>query len=251
MATLTALNKKAHANLSVSSERAINFAAPRHLMQLWVNELSQAVIDFPIFITRQSNGYSALSAMTSFDAGRNLFVNGKHWQSSFQPSLMQTYPFYLMRPEDGGDKPVMGIDEDDPVFGIKGEAIFDTAGKQSLWVSQINSRLIEDARNMVHSAKFLEQISSLKLSRQIDISVHYADGPINKITNLRTIDEDKLHDLNSEQLMALRDAGYLAPIYAMLLSIYQLNSLIRRHNSLNENKIARINLEVAKDHPHS
>ncbi len=247
MARLTALNQQTHGDIHVSPDRALGYAAPRYLMQLFVNEISQAVTDFPIFITRQSNGHPAISAMTSFDTGRNLFVKDNVWQSSFQPSLMQTYPFYLMKPDDGSDKPIIGLDASDPVFGKAGDPVFDSSGKQSLWVTQVMSRLMEDVRNMVHSAKFLERIFALKLNRQIDISVHYADEAVNRITNLITIDEDRLHELQAEPLSALRNDGYLAPIYAILLSIYQLNALIRRHNISSDRKILRINLEVAKD----
>ncbi len=62
------------------------------------------------------------------------------------------------------------------------------------------------------------------------------------------IHEDRLHQLSESEHSELRRKGYLAPIYALLFSVNQLNALIRRHNSHQPgDAIVNINLEVSKD----
>ena len=247
MARLTALNFEKHKTLRVAPNHAISYAIGRHLLQLRVGEVSKAIVNFPVFITRQDNGEFTLSAMTSFEVGRNLFIQSQNWDAVFRPALMQSYPFYLMQPEDGTKNPVLAIHEESQVFGDQGEALFNEAGKLTLWVNQIRAALMEDANNLVQSFMFIKKITELNLIRSIDIAVHYETGTIDRIRSLNTINEDMLHSMSSDQIAELRDSGYLAPIYAILFSIYQLNALIRRHNKNQDKLISRISLEVSKD----
>ena len=78
--------------------------------------------------------------------------------------------------------------------------------------------------------------------------VQYGDDAVQTLKGLHTLDEDKLQSLPAEQLQELSKKGYLAPIYAMLVSIFQLNALIRKHNSIDSlNNVKHVKLEVARD----
>lgn len=248
--TLSELNFEAHKELKLTSNAAIVFATARHMLPLRVSEVSQAMSDFPVFMSSvQSTGDYALSALTSFEPQKNLFLKDNEWQSGFRPVMMQTYPFFLIQNKSNSDVPLLGIDPESPALVLdQGEALFANNDRPALWVSQMRARLLEDSRNIVHTFEFFERVEALELIRPIDISVKYVDETKNTITGLLTINEDRLHGLSPENLAALRDKGYLAPIYAMLFSVYQLNALIRRHNSYdNLLGIQTINLEVSRD----
>ena len=74
--------------------------------------------------------------------------------------------------------------------------------------------------------------------------VKYASGPQNTLTGFHTIDEAKLQDLPIEEFNDLKEKGFLAPIYSMLISIYQLNALIRRQNAIDgAERIAQVSIE--------
>ena len=152
-----------------------------------------------------------------------------------------------MQPEQPGGEPVLGLHAESQALGKTGEALFTSSGQPSIWVNQVRARLMEDARNTVHSFGFLEALSNLKLIRAIDLVLSYQDEETDRITGLHVINEDALQSLSAAQLISLRDKGYLAPIYAMLTSVFQVNTLIRLHNSVYPNrKIARVSLEVSK-----
>jgi len=190
MAKLTALSSDTHNGLKLKEQSGIIYAQNAHMLPLRVTEVAQATVDFPVMMSRMSNGAMSLSALTSFEPNKNLFVAGDEWNSSFQPAAMKTYPLFLMKAEDGRPEPILGV----------------------------------------------------------DLALNYADGQTNRIRGLSMIHEDNLQSLPSERLTELRDRGYLAPIYAMLFSVFQLNALIRRNNAAEgTTKIKNINLEVSKD----
>ena len=249
MATLTALTSSEHSNLKLKVMSGIIFAQNAHMLPLRVTEVAQATVDFPVMMSRMSNGTMSLSALTSFEPNKNLFVSGGEWVSSFKPVAMRTYPFFLMKAEDGSAKPVLGIDGDSEALSEeKGEALFDKKGKLSLAVKQLQAQLMEDSKNMVHTFQFFETLEKFGLIRSVDLALNYADGQTNRIRGLSMIHEDNLQILSSEHLTELRDKGYLAPIYAMLFSVFQLNALIRRNNQIKGvAPIKNINLEVSKD----
>jgi len=249
MATLTALTSDAHGSLKITANSAIIYAQKAHMLPLRVTEVAQAIVDFPVMISRMSNGAMSLSALTSFEPQKNLFVSGGEWISSFQSTAMKTYPLFLMKSEDGSREPVLGIDADSEALSSdKGQALYDKKQKLSLSVKQIKAQLIEDSKNMVHTFQFFDTLQKFNLIRAVDVVLTYMNGQTTCIRGLSMIHEDNLQSLSSERLTELRDRGYLAPIYAMLFSVFQLNALIRRNNAAEGTaNIKAINLEVSKD----
>jgi len=249
MAKLTALSSDTHNGLKLKEQSGIIYAQNAHMLPLRVTEVAQATVDFPVMMSRMSNGAMSLSALTSFEPNKNLFVAGDEWNSSFQPAAMKTYPLFLMKAEDGRPEPILGVDAGSEALSKDdGQSLFDKKGKFSLPVKQLQAQLMEDSKNMVHTFQFYETIEKFNLIRSVDLALNYADGQTNRIRGLSMIHEDNLQSLPSERLTELRDRGYLAPIYAMLFSVFQLNALIRRNNAAEgTTKIKNINLEVSKD----
>lgn len=250
MTNLTVLNSDLHKGIRISPDRQLSFAADKHLMPLNISEVSRAIIDFPVLITRvQGSGDYALSALTSFIPRQNAFYAEGQWGAGFQPAEMQTYPFALVPGTDETPGPQLAFDETAPVFtDTDGEPLFDDAGQPALWVSQLKSQLLANAENMVITRQFLDRISSLGLISEIVIGVQRSEDHTDRIGGLSTINEDRLKSLSNEELGALRNSGFLGPIYAILFSMFQLNTLIRIHNARNPDApIQRINLEIARD----
>ena len=247
MHNLTVLTAETHGQLKVSRDRAIAFAKTRHMIPVHIGEVTRAIMDFPVFISRlQGQGDFALSALTSFTPGQNAFVSADTWQSSFQPSEMQTFPFALVRGED--DQPTLAMDQSLPVFSTDtGDALFDEGGQPSLWVDQLKNQLLSVTEHTALTKHFLDLLSELGLLSQIVITLEQADGEANRIGGLNMINEDRLKSLSPDQLADLNQRGFLGPIYAILFSVFQLNALILRHNQHSGAAIQRINLEIAKD----
>ncbi|WP_077341719.1 SapC family protein [Pseudocolwellia agarivorans] len=233
MAELIELSSKQHANLKVNIHAEADFASNQHVMNLRVSEVGMSVSSFPVFFTRNpQNGEWGISAVTSFEAGKNLFVESQQWTATYKPNGMQTYPLYLMRSPKNDNSYTIGIDESNPVFSIEeGEQFFDLDGKATPYLHQKTKLLEADIKNDMQTYEFTKHIDSLNLFKAIDLLVSYENGTVQTLKGLHTIDEDKLQALTAEQLFELNRKGYLSPIHAMLLSIYQLNLLVNKNNA--------------------
>jgi hypothetical protein len=250
MSELVELSSTQHKGLKVRVNCGVEVAATQQIVKLRVNEVGRAAGGFPIFFTRNAqDGGLVLSALTSFENRQNMFVKDGQWQSTYQPSAIQTFPFFLMRSASDENSYTIGIDEKSPVFSKQnGELIFEENGKASMQLSRAKVLLEADIQNDIHTFAFGKELEKLALLKSIDLVVQYQDGTNQNITGLITIDEDKMNVLSPEQLHGLNQQGYLVQIHAMLISIYQLNLIIQKQNSRSDlPKVAQLKIEVAKD----
>jgi hypothetical protein len=250
MSELVELSSTQHQGLKVRVNCGVEVAATQQIVKLRVNEVGRAAGNFPIFFTRSAqDGALVLSALTSFESQQNMFVKDGQWQSTYQPSAIKTFPFFLMRSKSDAKSYTIGIDEKNQVFSREhGELLFEENGKASMQLSRAKVLLEADIQNDIHTFQFGKELEQMGLLKSIDLVVQYQDGTNQSITGLITIDEDKINALSAEQLHGLNQQGYLVQIHALLISIYQLNSIIQKQNShIDLPKVAQLKIEVAKD----
>lgn len=250
MAKLTELSINAHKNLKVTNDAMMSHASRQHVCNLQAQEIANAATCFPVFITRNSiNGQLAVSAMMSFATQENLFVQDNSWHSVFQPTNFRTYPLYLMQSPENEKHFTIGFDQDSGHLSEEhGLALFTGDGKATPMLSEKTKLLEGELEQMRLTYAFTKMIDSLDLMKSVDLQVHYQSGEVGVIKGLQTIDEDKLQTISTDDLDKLRKAGYLAPIYAMLMSLFQINVLINKHNNLTTHtNIDTVKIEVSKD----
>jgi hypothetical protein len=250
MSELVELSSTQHQGLKVRVNCGVEVAATQQIVKLRVNEVGRAAGNFPIFFTRSAqDGALVLSALTSFESQQNMFVKDGQWQSTYQPSAIKTFPFFLMRSKSDAKSYTIGIDEKNQVFSREhGELLFEENGKASMQLSRAKVLLEADIQNDIHTFQFGKELEQMGLLKSIDLVVQYQDGTNQSITGLITLDEDKINALSAEQLHGLNQQGYLVQIHALLISIYQLNSIIQKQNShIDLPKVAQLKIEVAKD----
>tara|TARA_R110001632_G_scaffold71897_2_gene166516 strand:- start:1551 stop:2315 length:765 start_codon:yes stop_codon:yes gene_type:complete len=250
MSTLVELSNTVHKDLKLRENSLAQFAQSQQIMRLRVSEVGKAATNFPLFFSRnQQDGSWVLSALSSFESMQNLFVDEGRWNAIYQPTSLQTFPFYLMQSPKVENSYTIGILESSEVFSKEsGEEIFDSAGRASQFLSKAKSLLEASIKQDIETYRFIKEAEALGLIKAIDLQLVFEDGNTQNIAGLCTIDEDKLQSLTPEKMTRLNDSGYLIAIHAMLLSIYQLNLLLRKHNERNtQNKITQLKIEVAKD----
>ncbi len=249
MSELVQLTPEKHQDLKVKANAALAVAEAQHAISLRVSEISQAISSFPVFFTKvDQSGQWAISAMTSLEVQKNLFCTEDKWLATYMPNAMRTYPLFLMKSPEDESKPTVGILEDAPAFSrAEGQDLFDANGKPSLFQNSLRAQLDEDIGNSYHTMQFLSKLQEMNLMKAMDVQVFYADKQVNTLKGLHTIDEAKMQSLSPEEFEDLRKLGYLPPIYAMLMSIFQLNNLINHHNQQEAvNKVVQVKMEVPK-----
>lgn len=249
MSTLTELTSHQHSNLHLVEHCQLSYAETLHLLNIRLNEVGQSLCSMPIFLTKDpKQGLWRLSAITSFSLGTNLWVENNKWLAPYQPTSIQTYPFYLMdSPKEQGQYTI-GINENSEAFSTtQGNALFNENGKANEHLSHVKQLLEADIQHDINTFHFGRLLNELGLCKTINLLIRYSDNTTQKITGLTTIDEDKLQNLSADNLMLLNKKGYLTAIHGLLLSLLQLNALIQRNNNRNDlPKIQNIKLEVNK-----
>ena len=254
MVELVELSSQAHQDLKVVPEEVIKFAASQHVLSISAQEIANAATCFPVFASRnQTNGAWGFSAMTSFTLAQNLFVQQSGWQTVFQPSSMKTYPLFLMESPADKSQYTIGFDPTNVALSkTQGKDLFSAPGQASEHLSLVSQLLEGELAQIRHSFAFANKIDSLGLFKEVDLQVNYASGQTNTIKSLHTIDEDKFKLLSAQDLAELNELGYLMPIHGMLMSIYQLNVLINKHNSYEGNlPVNSVKMEITKGFTHS
>lgn len=248
MANSISLNFEQHGVLKHDLTGVVNIFAQQQSIELRITEVVQAANNYPLFLLRDGqNRVWQPTALLGLAEGSNLFVQDGQWTGVYRPQLLDLYPFFLIPNEDrSGYK--MGLDEQSSALShTQGEALYDTSGQPSTYLNNLQRRLQADLKDGAPSYAFTDTLDKLNLLRPVDLSVEFEGSGQHLVSGLHTINEEALNTLDAESLVQLQQKGYLAPLYALLVSIYQINAMIRRHNHLHGDKpVKRINLETKK-----
>jgi len=231
MPKVAALSSASHKDLKVAPNCVVDAIKDQHIINIRVSEISKASACMPVFLNKFEGADNwSISTITSLELNKNLFVTDGKWTVNYVPNVMKAYPFFLLNSQTEGEFTI-GIDEESDAFSKKdGVDIFDEEGKTSPAMENVVKILESDIAGREHTKKFVETLEEFDLIDSLTMRVQYQDGQVQNLTGLNSIDERKLHALDDEAFIKLRKTGFLAPIYALILSAFQLNELMKRHN---------------------
>ncbi|QEY14102.1 SapC family protein [Cellvibrio sp. KY-YJ-3] len=247
MTQLVELDPNIHGDLKLSCAAPILFAQAQHLMGVRVTEIDKAVSSFPVFFVRSAQtGTLSLTALTSFRAGENLFIENQKWRATYTPVEMKIYPFSLVPSANAEKGYALAADLNSLALQTEsGEPLYEANKTESLYLSKIKATLEAEIKNEALTRQFLQEIDRLGLISPIVIELHFEGGAVEIINGLCTVAEEKLNSLADDLLMALNKKGYLLPLHAALISLFQVNDLINRFNRKCQGlKIENINLKL-------
>lgn len=250
MESLIVLDAKEHAALKVLTNVIPGVYRYRHLLLIRADEAPKAACCFPIFLAKeQETDDWILSCLASFEPTTSLFVDDKGWNGDYLPHEIRTHPFFLTKVSEHEDEEeyAVSVDEESAVLSQdEGEPLFASDGKPSPYLNNVRALLDANLTKDYLTREFIQKLLGLDLFKPLVITVHYQSGKNHRLQGLHTIDEDSLHSLPIEGLKELRDLGYFTPIYAILVSLFQLNSLLNRHNRLGHPPIRQMKMQLGK-----
>ncbi len=223
------LNVDTHAKLGVKRmDNPFAFASGIHFVPLLLPEFPVASGSYPIIFAGDEKQPLAVMGLTP---GFNLFFdkNGVAKTEIYLPAYIRRFPFIVAQ---NGDNVIVCLDvgadivaegADMPIFNGKelteyGKGCVDFCKR------------FEDDR--VRSDLILEQIKALDIFHLRQAKYQPRDNDNNPVgeeivvSEYFAIEEPKLHQLSGDQLVALRDSGALAFIYAHLVSVWKWDALI-------------------------
>ena len=152
------------------------------------------------------------------------------------------YPFDV-RPD--GDKLGVYIDENSDLISDEGQALFTEAGEASEFLDNRQKFLADLANSEMLTQRFVAKVVELDLLDPIQIRLTYQDGKQRNVTGMMSINEKKLLELPEEQVLELHKQGFLGAIYAVMMSVGQLNRLVELSNDT-DNPIRNMQLSAVK-----
>ncbi len=224
---VTALSRDIHGSLRLEPIHDYSFAADHHWMPVAGVEFVSAARRFPIVFIKDQGSYSPV-LVTGLVNGENAFVDGKGaWRKdTYIPAFVRRYPFVLA--DVGAQQNGLTVCIDEAYSGwnkTSGEQLFTKEGKNSTYLEEmlrfVNGFYVE----MKRTAEFCAEVSKLDLLVKRSLSVQTAQGTSYGLTDVYIIDEQKIAQLQNQQLHKLNRAGMLGWIYAHLISLENLTSM--------------------------
>ncbi len=224
MANYVHIDTRIHAGARWKRPSSYAFASGDSIVPLTIQELSRAVMAFPIAFSRLENGFQPV-AMLGFESGSNLFVaHDGSWKGSYVPAMLRTYPFRLGSAQDGTR--VLCIDAESGLMGNEGELLLNEDGSPAQEVARVMQLLnqIEAERMMTLEACSVLEKSGLIVPWEITLQ---EEGGNRKLAGLYKIDEAAMNALEDGDYLDLRKKGALPMAYCQLLSMQNLQILGR------------------------
>jgi hypothetical protein len=233
------LDKNKHKDLHVKLNGDFAHTKDTHLAAASIREYAQVASCMPIIFIKDPKSDSTHSvAMLGIEQGVNLFMQNEKWSGHVVPLNIQRYPFDV-RPD--GEKLGVFIDENSDLIGKEGEPLF-TEGVASPFLDNRQKLLSELANSEMATRDFVKKLEDLGLLESIIIRSQYANGQQRNINGMQTISEKRLQALDADTVAELHKIGYLGAIYAVMLSLGQLNRLVQLTQTT-ENPVRSLQLQ--------
>lgn len=230
-------SKSRHGALRIVPGKVEAISAANRMIPLVASEFLKAAVQYPILFTKNAaTGKFLPVALLGFEEEENLFWRDGGWDGLYVPLNVARQPFFLAPKEGAGaDDFLLCIDHGSPCLDrTAGEPLFDATGEASaalLGRQDILRRLVIGERQ---TRDFIAAMLANDLLTDVALDITFANGDKRRMQGLYSIDEAKLDALDDAALLALRKAGYLPFIYAMIVSLSQIFALIERRNKADE-----------------
>jgi SapC len=227
---LQPLSASLHAKYhSRPSDKAPYFATA-NAIPLTIDEFISAQRHFPIVFS--SGEVPVPLALMGLNEGVNVFVNeeGRPHHPFYVPAYVRRYPYLLAKLDQKSDELSLCFDPDSGLVGEGGDgpALFD-GDKPSEALGQI-LKFCEDFEIAAQRTNaFVKELQEMDLliDGEVSIQPEGAAQPF-MYRGFRMVDEQKIRDMDAEQLARLNQNGILALIIAHLFSLSSIRDLFAR-----------------------
>lgn len=204
------------------------FAAHLPAVPLTVEEFPVAARHMAIVFANQPPHLPLAILSTARDTNLYVGPDGRWRENTYIPAYLRRFPFLLVRISPQGEELALCLDPHAPQFSeTEGEPLFDAEGKPT----PIATRAFEFTRAVeaafLRTREFVEGLVMLGLLAPAAIQFEHA-GRTMRVDGFHAVQKEALMKLNGEQLVMLRDKGWLEPIHAHLFSVAALPALAQQ-----------------------
>jgi hypothetical protein len=224
------LNADVHRNARLTAfEGDFGFSRQTNSIPLAAIEFFDTAREFPIAFTGPEGGAQFPIALVGVRQNENLFVGDDgRWAGRYVPAFVRRYPFVLAEKQDAEDFNVY-LDEAYPGFGEKdGERLFTDGGEHTPLLKQALEFLSTYQGEIRRTRQFTERLQALGLLVPRVLEVQRPNEAPMVLQGFSMVDEQKLMALPDADLLDLARTGFLAWVYAHLMSLANVANLATR-----------------------
>lgn len=225
-----ALNKVEHKDTRIKTAGSdFGFAAKTNSVILAGVEFTEAAKEYPIVFAQAGDKVVPI-ALLGLRNEENLFISDDNsWDARYIPAFVRRYPFVLAETGEEGQR-IVCIDESFAGFNKEeGEPLFEDEEPTPL-LQQAIDFLEEYQKQYLRTERFVEHLQALELLVPLNAKVDMPDGDRFQLSGLMAVDEQKMLQLDDQKALELYRTGELAWLYAHLISIGSMSSLVARIN---------------------
>jgi hypothetical protein len=233
------LNIVTHSKLRFSALTNFDFSAKVSSVPLIAAEFPVACRQYPIVFIEGPNGILSAQAVLSLEQHRNSFLDEKgNWTATYVPAFIRRYPFVLAEIVGKPDDFDVTFDEASGCFDKKkGELLLDEQGVPTKFLQEQIDFLQLFHAEFKRTELFLEALKKEDLLTPYNVDiVRGGDQARFAIRSAMVINETKLQNLAAEKASVYLKNGFLALMYAQLISLQSFLALANRAGEQAANK---------------
>jgi hypothetical protein len=225
------VSKTLHRNLAVKIDQSFGFAKGINAVPITAVEFPVASREFTIVFTGKGETLSP-SVILGVRTGENLYVNGT-FKAKYIPAFLRRYPF-VFSSTDKGENLTLCIDENFAGCNQEnqGERLFDSEGKQSLYLKNVLGFLREYQKQFARTKAFCRKLEDLGLLETMHAQLAPADGKRARLTGFLAVNRKKLKALSAKEVDGLFKTDELEFIYLHLQSLRNFEVLMEKMSPL-------------------
>lgn len=227
---LQPLSASLHSNLKIAPSTTAPYFAQANAIPLTIDEFVSAQRSFPIVFS--GGDVPVPLALLGLNEGVNVFVDddGLPINPFYIPAYVRRYPYLLARLNDQSEELSLCFDPDSGLVSNEGSgnALFD-GDKPSEALNAI-LKFCEDFEIAAQrTSAFVKELQEMDLliDGEVTIQPDGAEQPF-VYRGFRMVDENKMRDMNGDQLRKINQNGILPLIMAHLFSLSSIRDLFAR-----------------------
>ncbi len=223
------LDRDVHRAWRLAQPQRFAFARASHLVPALAEEIGAACRHLPVVFLPESLGPVPVFLVGAAPGQCALIAADDAWTGRYLPAYLRRYPFILGESE--GHEPLVCVDAETdlllaasatepPEAGAAGLPLFTGEGQETPLLQERVRLVAEYAEAARRTAALGRLLQDLRLLRALTIQVrHPLTGESHTLHGVLGVDEAALAALPEDAFARLRREGWLAAIYAHLVSL--------------------------------
>lgn len=228
------LNKEQHEKLFIEPIEGYGFAKETNSLYIAAVEFGKVCREYPIVFGTDAQDAIYPVILLGLKNNQNLFVDDKgKWDADYIPAYARRYPFILAsQTNDNGEeqKFAVCIDEAYPGFNTadEGQALFDDKGEQTTILNQAVDFLKDYQNHVQITTELCKKINELGILEPMQANIEMKSGEKLSVGGFQCVNREKLNTLKPGKLADLVKTGQMELIYAHLLSLNNVATLLNK-----------------------